>query len=111
MEDGPLWTTRRTWEPDGPQGGQGTPRLAYPNVEDSAIPPKAVLPAAVLAVKPLVPRQDRGQRLDLLVNRKSKREALPPSALKADPSHFVVSLVQIKNTRGMKSWQKLPNQQ
>lgn len=111
MEDGPLWTTRRTWEPDGPQGGQGTPRLAYPNVEDSAIPPKAVLPAAVLAVKPLVPRQDRGQRLDLLVNWKSKREALPPSALKADPSHFVVSLVQIKNTRGMKSWQKLPNQQ
>ena len=103
MEDGPLWTTRRTWEPDGPQGGQGTPRLAYPNVEDSAIPPKAVLPAAVLAVKPLVPRQDRGQRLDLLVNWKSKREALPPSALKADPSHFVVSLVQIKNTRGMKS--------
>lgn len=93
MEDRPLWATRRTWEPDGPQGGQGTPRLAYPNVEDSAIPPKAVLPAAVLAVKPLVLRQDRGQRLDLLVNWKSKREASPPSVLKADPSHFIKFLL------------------
>lgn len=93
MEDGPLWTPRRTWEPNGPQGGQGTLCLAYPNIEDGAIPPKAVLPAAILAVKPLVPREDRRQRLDMLVNWKSKREASPPSVLKADLSHFIKFLL------------------
>lgn len=50
--------------PSGPLAGPGNPTahrvdrglcLAYPNVEDGAIPPKAVLPAAILAVKPLVP--------------------------------------------------------
>lgn len=59
--------TRRAWS-SKVQTGTGLSRQAYPDVEEGAVSPRAVLPAAVFSVTSLIPRQDRGEGLDLPVN-------------------------------------------
>ena len=47
---------------------------AYPDLEDGAAPPKAVLTASVFSVKALILGQDRGQGLQLPIDWKSEGE-------------------------------------